>query len=56
MREFPATQLLIETIVAPVGKSDPAFDLETDIIFGGNGGANIKNSLIISKVLLSVVI
>ena len=27
----------IETIIAPVGKSDPSFDLQADIIFGGNG-------------------
>ena len=32
----------IETIIAPVGKSDPSFDLQTDIIFGGNGGAKIN--------------
>ena len=36
-REVSTTQLPIETIVTPVGKSDPAFDLRTDIIFDGNG-------------------
>ena len=40
-----ATQLHIETIVAPVGKSDPASDLQTDILFGGNGGAKINKFL-----------
>ena len=35
----------IETIIAPVGKSDPSFDLQTDIIFGGNGGAKINKFL-----------
>ena len=28
----------IETIVAPVDKSNPALDLQIDFIFGGNGG------------------
>ena len=35
----------IETIVAPVGKSDPVFDLQTNIIFGGNVGAKINKYL-----------
>ena len=35
----------IETIIAPVGKSDPSFDLQTDIIFGGNGGAKMNKFL-----------
>ena len=35
----------IETIIAPVGKSDPSFDLQADIIFGGNGGAKINKFL-----------
>ena len=35
----------IETIIAPVGKSDPSFDLQADIIFGGNGGAKINTFL-----------
>ena len=38
-------QLPIETIVAPVGKSDSTFDLQTDIISGGNGGAKINKFL-----------
>ena len=29
----------IESILAHVGKSDPAFEIQTDIIFGGNVGA-----------------
>ena len=40
--EVTITQLHIETIIAPVGKSDPSFDLQADIFFGGNGGAKIK--------------
>ena len=44
-REVSITQLPIETIVTPVGKSDPAFDLQADIIFGGNGGAMINTFL-----------
>ena len=32
------TQLPIETIVVLVGKSNPAFDLQADSIFGYNGG------------------
>ena len=35
----------IETIVAAVGKSDPAFDLQADIIFDGNFGAKINKLL-----------
>ena len=35
----------IKTIIAAVGKSDPAFDLQTDISFGGNGRANINKFL-----------
>ena len=35
----------IETIVAPVGKSNSAFELQTDIIFVGNGGAKINKFL-----------
>ena len=33
------------TIVAPIGKSDPAFDLQSDIIFGGIGGAKMNKFL-----------
>ena len=40
-REVSITQLPIETIKAPVGKSNPSFDLQTNIIFGDNGGAVI---------------
>ena len=39
------TQLQMETIVAPVGKSGFTFDLQTDIIFGGNGEAKVNNFL-----------
>ena len=42
MREVSVTQLPIETIVAPVDKSVPTFDLQTDIIFGVNGGAKVN--------------
>ena len=55
MREVSANQLPIETIAALVGKGGPAFDLQANIIFGGNGGAMI-NSLTISKVQLLGVI
>ena len=41
-REVSVTQSVVETIVAPVGKSDLAFDLQTDIIFGGNGKGKIN--------------
>ena len=34
----------METIVTLVGKSDLMFDLRTDIIFGGNGGAKVRKS------------
>ena len=34
-REVSVTLLPIETIVAAVGKSDPVFDLQADIMFGG---------------------
>ena len=37
----PAQPLKKNCPLRPVGKSDPAFDLQTDIIFGGNGGAKI---------------
>ena len=40
-----ASQLSIETIVASVCKSDHSFDLQTDIIFGGNGGVKINKFL-----------
>ena len=39
------TQLRIETIVAPVGKSASGFDLWTEVIFGGNGRAKIYKFL-----------
>ena len=42
MREISVTQLPIETTVAPVGKSNPTFDLQTDITFGGNSGAKVS--------------
>ena len=32
----------IDTIVAPVGKNEPALEFQTVIIFGGNGGAKIN--------------
>ena len=35
----------IETIVATFGKSDPAFDLQADIIFSGNGRAKSNKFL-----------
>ena len=35
----------IESIVAPVDKSDHMFDLQTDIIFGGEGGAKVNKFL-----------
>ena len=38
-REVSVTQLLIEIIVAPICKSDPALDIQTDIIFAGIDGA-----------------
>ena len=44
-REVSITQFPLETIIAPVGKSDPSFDLQADIIFGGNGGAKINKFL-----------
>ena len=50
MREVSVIQLPIETIVAPVGKSNPTFDFQTEIIFGGNGRVKIKNSLNLSKI------
>ena len=37
--------MAIETIVETVGKTDPAFDLQSDIIFGGNGRAKINKFL-----------
>ena len=49
MREVSTTQLPIESIVAPVGKGDPALDLQTDIIFNGNGRAKINKFLNYSK-------
>ena len=45
MSEVSIIQLPIETVVAPVGKSDSTFDLQTDIFFGGNGGAKINKFL-----------
>ena len=42
MKEAFATPLPFEAMVAPVDKSGPTFDLKTDIIFGGNGGAKIN--------------
>ena len=36
MIEVSATQLPVETIIAPVGKIDSAFNLQADIIFGSN--------------------
>ena len=44
-REASVTQLAIETIVVLVGKSGPAFDLQTLIVSGGNGGAKIYKFL-----------
>ena len=35
----------MQNIEPPVGKSATAFDLQTDIIFGGNGGAKINKFL-----------
>ena len=49
--EFSAIQLPIETIIAPVGKSAFAIDLQAYNIFGGNGAAKIKkNSFSISNI------
>ena len=45
MREVSVTQLPIENIVARVGKSDLEFDLQTDIILGGNDGAKVNKCL-----------
>ena len=42
-REISATQLPIETIVAPVSRSDPVFCLQTNIIFDGKKGAKIDS-------------
>ena len=42
-REFSATQLPIEIIVAPLDKSDPAVDLQTAIYFGCNSEAEINS-------------
>ena len=42
-----ATQLLIETMVASVGKSNPTLDLQTDTIFAGDDMSKIKKSLAI---------
>ena len=50
----PLTQLPIEAIVAPLGKKDPAFDLQTDIIFGGNGGAKVIKFLDSTKSIVIV--
>ena len=44
----------IEIIVASVGKSDPAFDIQTDIIFGGNGGASTDDTKFVDLVMQSV--
>ena len=49
-REVSITQLPIETMIAPVGKSGSTFDLQTDIIFGGNGGAKVNKFLDFLKV------
>ena len=45
MREVSVTQWPIETLVAPVVKSDPMIDLQIDIIFGGNGGVKVNKFL-----------
>ena len=44
-REVSAAQLAIETIEAPVGKSHPALDLQTDIIFSDSGESKINRFL-----------
>ena len=36
----------IEAIIESGGRSDPTFDLETDIIFVGNGGAEVIKFLV----------
>ena len=47
----------IKTIVAPFGKSYPAFDLQIDITFGDNGEVKRSKFLVtVSKFELSVVI
>ena len=51
---------MIETIVVPVGKTVPAFHLQTDIIFGFNGGAKVNKffdcikSVVIDNIYLVV--
>ena len=42
----------IETIVAPVGKSDPVFLLQITIIFSGNGRAKINEFLDCIKIIV----
>ena len=44
-KEVSVTQLPIETIIATVDKSDLKFHLQTDVIFGGNGGAKVNKFL-----------
>ena len=44
-RVLVLSQLPVETIKAPVDKSDFALDLQTDISFGGNGAARINKLL-----------
>ena len=45
LRHKEAWQLPIEIIIAPVGNSDPTFDLLTATIFDCNGGAKINKFL-----------
>ena len=52
-REVSATQLPIKTLVVPIGKSDPALGLRTDIIFGGNVGAKINKFLDYIKTMVT---
>lgn len=43
-----ATQLFIEVEIIPVGKSDPIFDLQVEIIFAGNHKVKINKLIGIS--------
>lgn len=41
-RQVSAAQLLSETIVTPIDKSDSSLDIKADIIFAGNQGTKVN--------------
>ena len=54
MKDVSSTQLAVETMVAPVGKSDSTLDLQIDINFHGKGRVKIYKFIdYIERIIIS---